>query len=356
MGQVGVVERGELGAYAAAWDALVDSSPLPSPFLRSWWLEQVGGTSPLYLLVLDGDELVGGLALDADRVRGVRRLRYLGAGPLAPDHLDLVARPDRQGEVVALLRRWLGRPGSRLLDLEGTVTASRLRAALPGPVHEERAEVAPYVTLPGDAAALMARLSSRVRNTVRRTTRRLEAAGARHRVAEPADVERALEDLRRLHTERWEAGSGFLPSYEGFAAAVRHGVGRGEVVLHELVVGDEVIACEVDFEVAGRASFYQGGRSGAPEWRGAGTMLRAAVVARACDGGLTEYDLLRGDEAYKRDWADGRRPLVRLRAASGAAARAVLLAMLAEERARAGAAHARHELRRVRAARGGGAA
>ncbi|MDB5113971.1 MAG: hypothetical protein JWL78_1041, partial [Chloroflexi bacterium] len=49
-----VTVRRSLGGYATAWDALVDRQPLPSPFLRSWWLEAMSAAHPRFLLVLDG--------------------------------------------------------------------------------------------------------------------------------------------------------------------------------------------------------------------------------------------------------------------------------------------------------------
>lgn len=320
-----------MAGFGAAWDRLVELAPLPSPFLRSWWLEHAGNATPLYVLVTDGNRLLGGLALDEDRVLGVQRLRLRGAGPLAPDHLDLVALPDRTDDVVAALARWLRRPGSRLLDLEGLAEGNRLRAALPGPVVELAGEIAPYTLLPADPAEYLARRPSRLRNTLRRTQRKL---AAEYRRAGPAEVDRALADLRRLHAERWPAGSGFLAEFAAFAAAARTGARRGEVVFHELVADGEVVACEVTFEIAGRSSFYQGGRSMADRWRGAGTVLRAAVLDRACREGFSEHDLLRGDEGYKREWAEASRPLVHLRAARGISGRALLLLLQAREAAR----------------------
>ena len=53
-----------LNGWAAQWDQLVDSSPLPSPFLRSWWLTGVGGAGRHFLLAVDGAHLLGGLALE----------------------------------------------------------------------------------------------------------------------------------------------------------------------------------------------------------------------------------------------------------------------------------------------------
>ena len=54
----------QLNGWAAQWDRLVDSSPLPSPFLWSWWLTATADLTANFLLVVDGTRLLGGLALE----------------------------------------------------------------------------------------------------------------------------------------------------------------------------------------------------------------------------------------------------------------------------------------------------
>lgn len=110
--------RASLGELGVAWDALVDASPLPSPFLRSWWLEAGAGPEPRFVLVMDGDALVGGLALEEDRVLGVPRLREMGP-LLGADHLDLVAAPGRADQVVGALADWFASRRPLLVDLVG---------------------------------------------------------------------------------------------------------------------------------------------------------------------------------------------------------------------------------------------
>ena len=124
-----------LNGWAAQWDQLVDSSPLPSPFLRSWWLTGVGGAGRHFLLVVDGAHLLGGLALE--RRHPMLSVRMMGDGPLCPDHLDLLAAPGHEEAVVSLLRDWLCRPGERLFDLKSIRAGSRLIEALPGRVRRE---------------------------------------------------------------------------------------------------------------------------------------------------------------------------------------------------------------------------
>jgi CelD/BcsL family acetyltransferase involved in cellulose biosynthesis len=84
-----------------------------------------------------------------------------------------------------------------------------------------------------------------------------------------------------------------------------------------------VIAIELDLRAGDRLAFYQAGRRIEREWRGCGSVLRADLIDWACEQGLDEYDLLRGDEPYKADWSDRRRELVRCRVGVGPLGRTV---------------------------------
>lgn len=317
-----------LGAHAAAWDALVDRMPLPSPFLRSWWLAEVAVGDPRFVLVLDDDVLVGGLALQRSTRAGVEVLQFLGTGPLEPDHLDLVAAPERVADVVAAVRAWLA-AGDRLVDLIGARPAAWVLDAVPGRGEVTELEVAPYVLLPADRADYLATRQGRMRSTITRTAKRLAKAGVTLRVigpdADPSEVDRSLAALRDLHDGRWGDESGFLASWPGFSAAARAGAAVGEVRFHELVSADgDIVAIEADFVVGGRMSFYQAGRLTDHDLRGSGSALRYDVIGAAIEAGCTEFDLLRGGEEYKTEWADQRRGLIRIRRGTGLRSQALV--------------------------------
>ncbi|HLU41017.1 MAG TPA: GNAT family N-acetyltransferase [Microthrixaceae bacterium] len=301
---------------ARDWDDLAASQPLPSPFLRSWWLQHApAGELVLLCCVADG-RLVGGLALERDELRAgpvrLERLRSPGQGPLAPDHLDLVATDEHRDVVTGEVLAWLRRPGSRVVDLDGLAAEGSLAAALADRVVERHG--APFAALPPDAAAYLAARPGRLRSTIQRTAKRLARSGATHRRVPPEDGERALADLARLHEGRWADESSFLAGWERFRRAALAGMQAGEVTIDEIVDADgSVVATELDLLVGGRTAFYQAGRRTEREWRGAGSVLRWEIVQRAVADGRCEYDLLRGDEPYKADWADGRRELVRCR-------------------------------------------
>lgn len=321
-----------LDRWAAQWDELVDLAPLPTPFLRSWWLAGTAGRRPRFLLVVEEDRLLGGLALEEGRRLGVPCLRMMGAGPLCPDHLDLLASQGQETAVAAAAGAWLRRPGARVLDLDGVRAGARLLTALPD-VRREPPAVAPWASLPADPAAYLAGRPTGFRRTLRRASARLAAEGSAHCVRRGKSAVSALPTLRQLHGAQWGDRSRFLPSFDRFAAACSLGAERDEVAVHELTADGTVVAIMVAFEVAGRVSLYQSARLTDARWRDATSVLLAAIITDACVRGFTEVDFLRGDEAYKGNFAPDMRELLRLRGASGTAGR---IALAAETAARAG--------------------
>jgi Protein involved in cellulose biosynthesis (CelD) len=304
------------------WDEFVDAAPLPTPFSRSWWLGAVARGRPRFLLVYEGTEPIGGLALEEHRALGLPILRTMGSGPLCPDHLDLLARPGKEATVERSIRDWLMRPGSRLIDFEGVAAGSRLARLVPHS-HLTVTTVAPWMTIRADPEGFLATRSANVRANVRKGSRRLAREGVVYRNVPPASVDEALHTLRSLHVARWGT-SAFLGVFDRFAAAALAGVRAGEFSFHELVADDAAIASVAVFEVAGRVSFYQGGRSPDRRWRSAGTILLFQVMQDAARRGFAEFDLLRGDEPYKMLFAMGERPVLSVRAARGIAGHTVL--------------------------------
>jgi CelD/BcsL family acetyltransferase involved in cellulose biosynthesis len=304
-----------LNGWDAQWDQLVDSSPLPSPFLRSWWLTGAGGPGRHFLLVVDEAHLLGGLALE--KRHPTLSVRMMGDGSLCPDHLDLLAAPGHEAAVISLLRDWLCRPGERLLDLRGIQAGSRLVEALPGRVRRQPMAVAPFTPLPDSPEAYRATLPSQFRKNLRVSARRLAAEGVAHQKIRGRAVPQRLETLRELHQSQWGSRSSFLPVFDRFKAGFAGGCAADEVVVHEFGNDDLVVATVTAFEVADRVSLYQSARLTDRRWRDATTVLLAAIIDDACARGFKEVDFLRGDEPYKGRFAPSHREMLRLVAGRG---------------------------------------
>ena len=210
MPQLTIIEQPLLDRYASAWDALVDQAPLPTPFLRSWWLEHTSCGRPVFVLVLEGEVLVGGIALQEERRRGGTRLRFMGSGPLCPDHLDLLAAEGREAEVVDAFRASLTAREPAIVDLDG------LRAgAFVTDCFDKRtvflSNVAPFLALDGPASLVGRPTRARWRKKY----------GLVHRVVAAEDADVALSTVRSLHELRWGQESRFLPEIERFESAAR---------------------------------------------------------------------------------------------------------------------------------------
>ena len=325
---------------------MVDAAPIPSPFLRSWWLTATSGPRPRFLLAVDGERLLGGLALEQSRLLGRPCLRVMSSGPLCPDHIDLVTVATEQDTTARLLRAWLGRAG--LLDLEGVSATSRLIDVLPAPVHRAPYAVAPWSPLPGSSEAYLATLTSQFRRQMRKASARLAAEDVVHRTHRGPSALRSLDTLRQLHQAQWGRRSRFLSHFDRFAAACGLGAEVDEVVVHELASEELVVATVVTFEVAGRVSLYQSARRTESHWREAMSVLLTTIITDACDRGLREVDLLRGDEPYKGRFTSQRRELLRLLAARGGTGRAAKAATIAASTTRRAAERAVQARRRAR--------
>lgn len=307
-----------LDGWAAQWDRLVDSSPLPSPFLRSWWLTGAGGPGGHFLLVVAGQNLLGGLAVE--KRQPMLSVRMMGDGSLCPDHLDLLAAPGQEAAVVSLLRNRLCR-GQHLLDLRGIRAGARLIDALPGRVRRLPMAGAPFTPLPDSPEEYRAALPSQFRKNLRVSAKRLAAEGVTHHTIRGQAVVHRLETLRQLHEAQWGNRSGFLPVFDRFAAGFAGGCAADEVVVHELRSDDLVVATVTAFEVAGRVSLYQSARLTDRRWRDVTTVLLATIIDDACARGFSEVDFLRGDEPYKGRFAPNHREMLRLVAGNGVAGR-----------------------------------
>jgi CelD/BcsL family acetyltransferase involved in cellulose biosynthesis len=338
-----------LGTRAAAWDALVRAAAVPSPFLLSWWLEALRDERrSRFVLVLDDDELLGGLPVTMDRWALVRRVRLLGDGPLAPDHLDLVAQPGHNEEVVEAIARWLRRQQPCLVDFSGIVDRALVLDALPSVRLLTVVSSAPYLPL-ADVAGTVTPI--RHRRDHRQQARRIEREGAEYRIVggDGEQLHRALDALRLRHVERWGTGSGLARMFPTFARAALAGAATGAVRIHQLEAGGVVVATEISLDAGDRRCRYQIGRSTEHRWRGAGNVLLGEAILSAQRDGCAEFDFLRGPEPFKFDWTTYERPVLRARVALGSVPRSLLLAQRVAERGRPPARRVKAAIRRWRA-------
>ena len=308
-----ITHTGGLHALAAEWERLWAQSPTATPFqsphwLIPWWHQfGRGGLSTLAIRDAAG-ELVGIAPLYVHSSKGLRTMRFLGAG--TSDYLDILARPSREEDVVTATIADLATQADRW----DAVELQQLPASSPL-LKVSRIGVEWGDTLPADPCPILPlgsenhAGSGRLRANLVADRRRLERDFGRVAIEE-ANAETfatAFECLERLHAARWSARGelGVLGAEEVVAfhrSAARGLLDRGVLRLYLLVAGEVVAGAYYGFLHAGRAYYYLGGFD--PRFRpyGIGNQLVAHAIAQARREGASVFDFLRGQESYKYRW------------------------------------------------------
>lgn len=323
-----VTDDDAFAALAPEWDRLLAASSARSPFLTwAWvgaWRQTIGAAHDLAVVAArhpaDGSLLgLAPFAIEERRAPGglhYRALVFLGSGPAAPDHLDLLVLQGWEAAVAAPL--WgavLRRTRPDLADLDG-VCAGGLLDSLALRRRSDRRRYAdpipcPHLPLPTTWDEYEAGLGRNLRQNLRRYARRLEqeAPGpiTRRLVVHPEEVDPTLDDLARLHqqvrTSRGQAGAFRTPELAAFHHLAAHRfLEAGRLRLSRLDVGGKAVAVIYCVRQGDVVSFYTTGYD--PEYArfGPGRDLMAHAIGAAIAEGATEFDFLRGDEPYKDHW------------------------------------------------------
>jgi CelD/BcsL family acetyltransferase involved in cellulose biosynthesis len=328
---VRMLGRGERAAAAAVWTAL-EAAGARGGVAGSWdwtetWVEHYGAVVPHRFAVVERDGTPVGAALVCGPVRHRRgpvpvRLLHVGTAGEPPGtgvHVEynrLLAAPGEQHAVAgALLGALRGESGWDELELPGFAPedAEPLAAAWPAIRWDARPSPVADLAAAGEDGVL-GLLASGPRRRVRQSLRaygELEtelATGPEHAL----DI---LDELIRLHTERWERegkpGAFASPAFTAFhRALVARWAAAGRALLFRARSADGTVGCLYLLREDDRALFYQSGLSAPADNR-----LRPGVVAHllcmeACRAaGVREYDFLAPDSRYKRELATTTREL-----------------------------------------------
>jgi CelD/BcsL family acetyltransferase involved in cellulose biosynthesis len=307
-----------------AWRALAveRENVFISPEWYGVWLAHNPHERPLTLVCRDEhDGVAGVLPLVVSRRGPARILRFAGAaigdwfGPACSRADEPAVAAACAAALESLSADWHVVGLDRLE--RDRAWPQRLAAAWPrgdllvAPWHE--GDVLPYVEIgPGGFAGYLAGRSRHFRSHLRRDRRRLEE---RHSVrfrmteAEP-DLDRDLTTLFRLHHGRWESrgGSTLRGSGERFHRAfARVALARGWLRLWTLELDGSPVAAWYGWRVGARYCYSFGGFDPAYADERVGFLLVAHTIERAAEEGSAVYDMLWGDEPYKRRFETGRR-------------------------------------------------
>ena len=318
------------------WDALLEASDTDGLFLTpewlfTWWKHLGDGHRLRVVTVRAGGELVAVAPFVVrparlDRQPSFRCLELLGSGEVGSDYLDVIVRRGHEAQAVGALADGLasGREVVALRRLRRSPCfAATLASALARSgwtVVDGDDESSRFIRFGGASfAGYLAGLGSAHRQAFRRKLRGLER---RHRVElERVDGEAGrpagMAALVALHQERWrglarsEAFS--RPELVSFHEEMsRLALTRGWLRLFLLRVDGAPVAALHGYRYRDVFYYYQSGYDPAFARHSVGLVLLGLAIRSAIEEGVVEFDLLHGEERYKRHWARQARPLHRL--------------------------------------------
>lgn len=296
------------------------------------WHQHLGRQRRLFILTVrdEAGALAGVLPLSIEEQRWggarLRWLRFLGDASVGSDYLDAVLRPGDEASLMealteALARTWREWDVLELSDMEETSPTVELLGARCRSrgwnLESTGRNRCPYETFEAGESfdTFLARVA-RANNFLRRRKWLERQQGFAITKAEGREeLARALPEFLRLHALRWGGRSALdsscIQAFHRTVVPLLSEAGKARIYL--LSVEGRAVASVYALLHGRTFSYYNAGYD--PEWkaRSVGLVLVGETFRDALAEGFSEYDFLRGVEAYKSDWTRGLRTTVRLR-------------------------------------------
>jgi CelD/BcsL family acetyltransferase involved in cellulose biosynthesis len=311
-------------ALVEGWRRLAElrENPFLTPEWYRSWLNANPAEEPFAIVWRVGGEVRGVLPLVRVAKGPARLLRFAGAR--RADWVTPACGVEDESRMALACAELLRdeRGAWQLLRLDRIDGDSAWPRALWGaeaqgkiaPARPRRTDVLPYIRFDDDGyEGYLAARSRNFRSQLGRRRRKLEREhGLAFRMTTTAtELEADFETFFRLHQERWRArggsssGSGRVKRFHReFAEAA---LGRGWLRLWIAEADGVPAAAWYGWRIGGRYCYSLSGLAERYEPLALGTVLLAHTIERAAAEGAAVYDLMWGDEGYKRRFETGRR-------------------------------------------------
>ena len=319
-------------ALKGEWNSLLKKSSanniiLTWEWISTWW-SYFGKDSKLYLLVARSTEskkLIGIAPLHIHtrkikkRLFPLHTLAFIGANDTAPDHLDFIVHPDHEAEVKKrfVTSIQVAKAEWDLLDLDGICENSGIVEMLTNQTPSLRYYLditeSPTIKLPISWEEMEKALGKNLRYNIRRYNRKMEKEHpGTVRYERICDIDRIdntinilinfAEKVRQKHHEKHALANEAMRQFHQVLA--KQLLQKDWLRLYTLSIGSESIAVLYCYNYAQNVFYYQTGYD--LEWRkyGPGRQILAHGIREAIAERAGEFDFLRGEHAYKEEWAN----------------------------------------------------
>jgi CelD/BcsL family acetyltransferase involved in cellulose biosynthesis len=331
-------ETEKFRAMRNEWNCLLKESRADNVFLTwewlfTWW-EIYAGKTELYIIAIrdQKSELVGlaPLKVRARKVFGLRRgnvLEFIGTGrDVTSEYLDIIVKRGLETTVTKHIIRYVVEQNPRInWDLKHLREESPLLQVLSEfinakmPLHFlKQWSICPTVTLPKSWEEFCAHKSSNFNKMMKQYLR------VSHRdlnlqlvcCNSASELDNDLNQLIALHHNRWKGRSRAFKTNEYIQFHRRIAsifFENGWLRLFFLKSGCSLLAGIYCFKYGETLYYYQSGRNVEFSRHHLGTVLLNRVIMQGIKEGLTQFDLLTGNEPYKFRWADSINTTLRCR-------------------------------------------
>ncbi|MEC7641586.1 MAG: GNAT family N-acetyltransferase [Nitrospinota bacterium] len=318
----------------AEWNTLAGQNPASSIFQTWEWtyyhmVYSGPNHRPVILTVRNGDrKLVGACPLFLRKTSllkliPVSILEFVGSGD--SDYLGFLADIHEQEAVLQAIMGWI--TSSKLwsvVHLRSLTETEPLRRCLRRgtPRYKSKRltdDLCPYIFLDRNWHSLEDGLSHSLQKYLKRKTNKLtnDKSWKISTVADEETINQRMADFMDLHNQRLRKKSllGFFESdvqKNLFMQLTKSFAKNGWVRLITLDIDNKLAGALYTLRFKNKLLFYQSGIDPKYEKYSLGYLLHFHAVKTAWDYRLDEYDFLKGDENYKRQWANKTRKVYRL--------------------------------------------
>ena len=299
-----------VAAIETEWDSLLESTPCNRAFSSSAWFQAAaaGSERPFVVTARRDGRLAAILPLagagDSETLRFATQLA---------DYNDIIAAPGDVPLARDLLRTALDiAPSLHLWELrEDSLVVKALNGELV--VEQEASRPAVWTSLAGGWDGWLGGRSHAFRKSLFRAARAAEAQGFVVRELDASEAGNG-EIFLSLHDARAKESCFASEEHRSFMRrALPRLLAQRRMRAFGLLDAGRIVA--IDLCVMGADSLCTWNTGFLSEYArySPGNLLLAFEIRAACSEGRAEFDLCRGDEAYKAKWAGERRSLLRIR-------------------------------------------